>query len=121
MTIRPPSSIFSRVSFLRASDVIAFAIRSSLTSPARIRARRLRRGRLTAASALAGILSPGRNTFASAKLFGDVLEGSLKLCLVNLDIPEAGFQRDATNTLGLAGLGLLQLVLQSGDFFPDPR
>jgi hypothetical protein len=109
------------VSFLRASDVIALAIRSSLTKTARIRARRLRRERLTAASALAGILSPGRNTFASAKPFGDVLEGSLKLCVVNLDFPETGLQCDAADAFGLSGLGLLQLILQSCDLFPNPR
>jgi hypothetical protein len=96
-------------------------MRSSLTRAARIRARRLRRGRPACGSAISEVFLARRIPFASAKPFGDVLEGRLKLGFVDLDLPEASPQRDTSDAFGFTGLGLLELILQSGDFFPDLR
>ena len=111
----------SRVSFFRASFVIVRAIRSSLTKPARRRASFDRRDRLTCGPAVAAISLPGRTSFASAKPPGDLLERSLQLGFLDLDLTEAGLQRDPADALGLACFCLSQLILQSGDFFPDFR
>ncbi|CUX61412.1 exported hypothetical protein [Agrobacterium deltaense Zutra 3/1] len=96
-------------------------IRSSLASAARIRARRDRRGRVAAGPAVAGILLSGRLSVASAKPSSDVLERCLKCGLLDLDFAETGLERDPADSLGLARLGLSELVLEPGDFFPDLR
>jgi hypothetical protein len=121
LTIRPPSSIFSRVSFFRASDVVERFIRSSLASAARIRARRDRRGRFAAGPVFAGILLSGRKSLSSAKPSSDLLESGLKLGFLDLDLAKTGLQRDPADAFGLACFCGSQLILQSCDFFPDFR
>ncbi|OCJ57448.1 hypothetical protein A6U96_17450 [Agrobacterium tumefaciens] len=86
-------------------------MRSSLTRPARRRARRDRCRRLTAGSTIPGIFSSGRRRLTSAKPPGDLFERSLKLGFLDLDLTETGLQRDPADALGLACFCLSKLVL----------
>nr|CAI0341875.1 hypothetical protein SHINE37_90117 [Rhizobiaceae bacterium] len=119
LTIRPPSSIFSRVSFLRASDVVVRFIRSSLASAARSRARCVRRGRCRTAASLTDFLPSACSSLTSAKPLRQFFECRLKLHLVDLDLAKTGLERNAADTFGLACLGVLQLLLELGDLFAD--
>jgi len=97
------------------------AIRSSLASAARSRASRDRRAFLAGGIAITSILSSDCSGLAGAKAPGDFLERGLKLGLLDLDLAKTGFKRDPADAFGLARLRLPELVLQTGDFFPDLR
>jgi hypothetical protein len=85
-------------------------MRSALFSQARRRASRDGWGRSRASGA--GFPKPP----------GDFLESRQERRFLDLDLADPGFQRDAANALGLAGFGLLELVLEASDFLSDlPR
>ncbi|WP_234824575.1 hypothetical protein [Ensifer adhaerens] len=49
-----------------------------------------------------------------------MLEGLLKIRLLDLDFTESGLECDAADPFGFTRLGVLQLFLKLGDFFADP-
>ncbi|KQU95488.1 hypothetical protein ASD12_23535 [Mesorhizobium sp. Root102] len=53
------------------------------------------------------------------KSSGDLGEKLAKLRLVDVEIAEAGLDRDAADPLGLLGLGGLQLIMQALDLLAD--